>query len=245
MTKVIVTGGTGKTGSRVLKYLTTIEDIEVVAVISRRTSPQGILNIVSDLEYEIPVFLTLEKALRSVKTHVLVDFTTPEVAKTNFLTCIEAGVHPIIGTTGFDDDDQHFFMKLCEIHEFGGALIPNFSLGMLLTQSVLELGIRLFQSVVLLDMYSDTKKEIPSGTSKQLAKIINQTSGSESGQVPIYSLRLVGQGVNQQVKFGNEGETLTISHNVTDRICFGVGVEKAVKNIPSFNRLVTDLKDLI
>ena len=33
---------------------------------------------------------------------VLVDFTRPEVALENALRCLRAGVHAVIGTTGFD-----------------------------------------------------------------------------------------------------------------------------------------------
>ena len=35
---------------------------------------------------------------------VVVDFTTPETALANVRACLEAGVHAVVGTTGFDLD---------------------------------------------------------------------------------------------------------------------------------------------
>ena len=36
---------------------------------------------------------------------VVVDFSTPETALENARACLEAGVHVVVGTTGFDLDE--------------------------------------------------------------------------------------------------------------------------------------------
>ena len=43
---------------------------------------------------------TLEELLGAAD--VVVDFTSPDVALQNALACVSAGVHVVIGTTGFD-----------------------------------------------------------------------------------------------------------------------------------------------
>src|SRR6202035_1315632 len=45
---------------------------------------------------------TLEQVLAESKPEVVVDFTRPDTALGNALRCLRAGVHVVIGTTGFD-----------------------------------------------------------------------------------------------------------------------------------------------
>ena len=44
--------------------------------------------------------MALEEVL--AEADVVVDFTTPDAALANALACVQAGVHVVIGTTGFD-----------------------------------------------------------------------------------------------------------------------------------------------
>src|SRR6478735_8050091 len=57
---------------------------------------------------------------------VVVDFTIPDQALGNARECTEAGVHVVIGTTGFD---------LAELEKLSGANVfaaPNFAIGAVL-----------------------------------------------------------------------------------------------------------------
>ncbi len=45
--------------------------------------------------------VSLQQALEQ-RPQVVVDFTRPDTALPNALACLEAGVHVVIGTTGFD-----------------------------------------------------------------------------------------------------------------------------------------------
>ena len=61
---------------------------------------------------------------------VVVDFTTPDTALANVRACLEAGVHAVVGTTGFDLD------ALREAAEASGEancfVAPNFAIGAVL-----------------------------------------------------------------------------------------------------------------
>src|SRR3954471_19811052 len=71
------------------------------------------------------------KPLRQAQ--VVVDFTTPDVVMDNLHWCIDAGVHAVVGTTGFDGE------RLDQVREWlgnapsSGVLIaPNFGIAAVL-----------------------------------------------------------------------------------------------------------------
>lgn len=245
MHRVLVAGGTGRTGKAVVRYLTQRSDLQVVGVVSRTYAGRNMSELIPEIPYEIPVFDRAERAVGVVKPTILVDFTTPETAMRHFLLCIDHRIHPIIGTTGFTASDKQFIADMCRVNELGGALIANFALGIAIMQQALALAAEVFNHAVVIDYYSDQKREVPSGTSQQLSEFLAQFDNYKTKPVPIYSFRIPGQHVSQQVKFGGFGETLTIIHEVSDRICFGPGVAQAILNIHRFNCLVTDLRVLL
>src|SRR4051812_45892240 len=57
---------------------------------------------------------------------VVVDFTTPDTALDNALACVRAGVHVVIGTTGFDPE------PLRGEHSANVFIAPNFAIGAVL-----------------------------------------------------------------------------------------------------------------
>src|SRR5215218_7438947 len=73
----------------------------------------------------------LETALVDVlgDADVVVDFSTPDAALGNARTCLEAGVHCVMGTTGAD------FSELEGVGEGKLFVAPNFAIGAVLMMS--------------------------------------------------------------------------------------------------------------
>ncbi len=244
MHRVIVAGGTGKTGQAVCRFLCKQAHVEVVGVLARKHVGTSIRQQIPDLEQDAPIYGSFEDAV-SCRPTVWVDFTPPEVARINFPYCVMKGIHPIIGTTGFESSDVEVFMRLCSDHELGGVLIPNFSLGALMLFQAARLAAQVFSDAVILDMYPPQKKEAPSGTTKHLLAELQKLPLYCNQEITTHSLRIDGAIPHQQIKFGGEGETVTMQHDVSDRMCFGAGVLKAIERVGTYKRLVTDLADLI
>ena len=57
--------------------------------------------------------------------------------------------------------------------------------------------------------------------------------------MPIHSVRLPGIVANQEVIFGDIGQSLTIRHETTDRSCFMPGVLLAIRRIGELDGRVT------
>jgi 4-hydroxy-tetrahydrodipicolinate reductase len=165
---------------------------------------------------------------------VVVDFTRPDVALDNALQCVRAGVHVVIGTTGFDPS------PLAERHGPGNAFVaPNFAIGAVLMMRFAVEASKVMAKAEIIELHHDTKLDKPSGTAKRTAELME-------GDVPIHSVRLPGLVAHQEVIVGDVGQTLTIRHDSTDRTSFVPGVLLAVRNVAGQGApLVVGLEQLL
>jgi len=168
---------------------------------------------------------------------VLVDFTRPETAVANILAANEAGVHVVVGTTGFE---------MAELEGLTGAKIlvaPNFAIGAVLMMRFAQEAARSMPDVEIIELHHPGKLDKPSGTAALTAAQITEVTGRE---VPIHSVRLPGVVANQEVIFGGTGETLTIRHDSTDRKAFMPGVVLAINRIADLpDTLTVGLENLL
>ena len=151
---------------------------------------------------------------------VVVDFTRPDVALANVRTCLRAGVHAVVGTTGWDVD---------AIRGESGANVfvaPNFAIGAVLMMKFAAEASRHMAKAEIIELHHDTKVDAPSGTAARTAALMD-------GDVPIHSVRLPGLVAHQEVILGDVGQTLTIRHDSTDRTSFVPGVLLAVRRVGS------------
>ena len=172
---------------------------------------------------------------------VMVDFTTPETALTNAQISLEAGVHAVIGTTGFDLE------RLRAITEGAGAnafVAPNFAIGAVLMMRFAAEAATHLSEVEIVELHHAAKLDAPSGTAKRTASLIADAGGNV--HEPIHSVRLPGLVAHQEVLLGGPGETLTIRHDSTDRRSFMPGVVLAVRRVGELDqRLTVGLESLL
>jgi 4-hydroxy-tetrahydrodipicolinate reductase len=153
---------------------------------------------------------------------VLVDFTIPTTALANAREAVAAGVHVVIGTTGFD---------LAELEVLRGANVfvaPNFAIGAVLMMRFAAEAARHMARAEVIELHHDRKLDKPSGTAARTAKLMHEAGGYE---VPVHSVRLPGLVAHQEVILGDVGQTLTIRHDSIDRESFMPGVLLAVRAV--------------
>lgn len=163
---------------------------------------------------------------------VLVDLTTPDAAPENAVQAVEAGVHTVVGTTGFDLDALRKRIDSCP-GEARCLVVPNFAIGAVLMMRFAAEASRFFEGGEIVEMHHPAKLDAPSGTAKRTAEMIEAAGGSLSA--PIHSVRLSGLVAHQEVIFGGEGETLTIRHDALDRSCFMPGILLAAGRVGSLS----------
>jgi 4-hydroxy-tetrahydrodipicolinate reductase len=167
---------------------------------------------------------------------VLVDFTRPDTALANAVAALEAGVHAVIGTTGFDLDALRAAAAGARANAF---VAPNFAIGAVLMMRFAAEASRHMERAEIIEYHHTAKLDAPSGTAARTAALME-------GEVPIHSVRLPGLVADQDVIFGDVAQTLTIRHVTTDRTSFMPGVLLAVRRVSSLpERVVVGLERLL
>ncbi|MCP2248721.1 4-hydroxy-tetrahydrodipicolinate reductase [Lentzea aerocolonigenes] len=229
MIRVGVLGARGRMGSEVVRAVEAAKDMEVVAAIDADDSLQ---------------------ALVDSGVQVVVDFTHPDVVMGNLEFCIAAGIHCVVGTSGFDNAKLAAVEALLsDKPEVGVLVAPNFGIGAVLLMRFSEIAARYYESAEIIELHHPRKADAPSGTAAHTARLIaaaregmdpmpDATTQEEPGArgavvdgVRVHSLRISGMIAHQEVVFGGESETLTIRQDSLHRTSFMPGVVLGVREI--------------
>jgi 4-hydroxy-tetrahydrodipicolinate reductase len=214
MIRVAVAGAAGRMGEAVCAAVQDAEDMELVG----RADP----HLGSTLEQVLP------------DAEVVVDFTTPETALGNALACVRAGVHVVIGTTGFDPAPLENAQPDEGRPQANVLIAPNFAIGAVLMMRFAAEAARHMQAAEIVELHHDGKLDAPSGTAARTAELMAAASGA--APPPIHSVRLPGLRAHQEVILGDVGQTLTIRHDTSSRESFMPGVLLAIRRVPTLER---------
>jgi 4-hydroxy-tetrahydrodipicolinate reductase len=152
---------------------------------------------------------------------VLVDFTQPDQAARNAQEALAAGVHVVIGTSGFDQDVVRDAAAASDAKAF---FAPNFAVGAVLMMRFAAEASRIMERAEIVELHHPGKLDAPSGTAARTAEMME-------GDVPIHSVRLPGLVADQEVILGDVAQTLSIRHVTTDRTSFMPGVVLAIRGV--------------
>jgi len=201
--RVAVSGAAGRMGQTTCEAVEGADDMELVG----RADPA----LADDLAAVLP------------EADVVVDFSTPDAALENVRRCVAAGVHVVVGTTGWD---------IAAVEGMTGANVfvaPNFAIGAVLMMRYAADASKHMARAEIIELHHDRKVDAPSGTAARTAYLMD-------GDVPIHSVRLPGLVAHQEVILGDVGQTLSIRHDSTDRTSFMPGVLLAVRKVGSLER---------
>ncbi|GAA3164301.1 4-hydroxy-tetrahydrodipicolinate reductase [Planomonospora alba] len=197
---------------------------------------------------------------------VVVDFTHPDVVMDNMRWCIEHGVHPVVGTTGFDAGRLAQVRGWLEANPGVNALIaPNFGIAAVLMMHFAQQAARYFDSVEIVELHHPNKADAPSGTARRTAELVAEARrkaglapmpdatsaeldgarGADVDGVRVHAVRLAGLIAHQEVLLGGGGETLTIRHDTMNRASFTPGVLLGVRRVRELPGLTVGLEHLL
>ena len=203
MIRVAVSGAAGRMGQTTCEAVEGADDMELVG----RADPA----LADDLAAVLP------------EADVVVDFSTPDAALDNVRQCVAAGVHVVVGTTGWD---------IAAVEGMTGANVfvaPNFAIGAVLMMRYAADASKHMARAEIIELHHDRKVDAPSGTAARTADLMD-------GDVPIHSVRLPGLVAHQEVILGDVGQTLTIRHDSINRESFMPGVLLAIRKVGSLER---------
>jgi 4-hydroxy-tetrahydrodipicolinate reductase len=201
VTRVAVAGAAGRVGSAVCAAVEAADDLELAGRADPRLDTR-VEDVLGDAD-------------------VLVDFTRPDAALGNVRAALGAGVHAVVGTTGFDLGELDESCRGASANVF---VAPNFAIGAVLMMRFAAEAARHMEAAEIIELHHAGKVDRPSGTAKRTAELMG-------GDVPIHSVRLPGIVADQEVILGDVAQTLTIRHSSTDRTSFVPGVLLAVRRV--------------
>ncbi|WP_057490271.1 4-hydroxy-tetrahydrodipicolinate reductase [Streptococcus orisasini] len=252
--KVIVAGFKGRMGATAVDMVKNDSELQLAALLDPFAAEKEIDGV--------PVF-TDKADLVGFDADVWVDFTVPKVAYENTRFALENGFCPVVGTTGFTEQQIVDLTDLSADKKIGGLIAPNFAIGAVLLMEFAAKASKYFPDVEIIELHHDKKKDAPSGTAIKTAELIREARtykkqgaedeeetlagarGAEFDGFRIHSVRLPGLVAHQEVIFGAQGEGLTLRHDSYDRISFMSGVNLGIKEVIKREQLVYGLEHLL
>lgn len=268
--RVGVVGAAGKMGVEVCRAVAGQDDLDLVAVVDPSHAGRPLAEVAGPAVPDLTVSDGLD-VLADTATEVVVDFTRVDVARATLAFCAASGIHAVVGTTGFSEDDLQALAV-----EFAGPgsgrpnclMASNFAIGAVLMMRFAELAAPWFDGAEIIELHHQEKLDAPSGTSMATARrmaaareasgagpfppdrtatvvVDAARGGSGPGGVRIHSVRLPGLVAHQEVLLGAPGQSLLIRHDSYDRLSFMDGVVLAVRSVPDRAGLTIGLEPLL
>ncbi len=244
MTRVAISGIPGRLASAVAAGVTSADDLEL----------SGLFNPNRDGELLDGSAISGDHS--AIDCDVVFEATEPTVVMANLRAWRKAGLHVVVGTSGFTEE------RLDELRSFWGndgpgcLIAPNFSIGAVLMMRFAEMAAPHFSGIEIIERHHHDKPDAPSGTSIATAARISAAGGAsieESSElvtgargatvegVRIHSLRMQATLSDQEVAMSKSGELLSIRHNGTEYGSFVDGALLAIRYISSTSGVTVGL----
>ncbi len=243
--RVAVLGASGRMGATTVQAVQAADGLELVATV----------DVGDDL-----------RVVTDAGAQVAVDFTVPAATEQNVHRLLDAGVHAVVGTTGWDDASLGRVRDhLAHAPGTGVVVAPNFALGAVLAMSFARQAARWFESVEVVELHHPDKVDAPSGTARHTAQgiaaaraaaglgpvpdattqTLDGARGADVDGVRVHAVRLRGLVAHEEILLGNPGEMLTVRHDSFDRVSFMPGVLLAVRRVVDRPGLTVGLEHLL
>jgi 4-hydroxy-tetrahydrodipicolinate reductase len=230
MINVCFAGITGWTAPPIADAIEAAGDLVLTAGISRSAAGQG-LGEVTGLDNTGWVYATVGEAVSAAPVDVLVDYTSAAAVRGNVWAAVEAGVHAVIGSSGLTEADYQELDALARDQGVGVIAAGNFSVMAAVLSRAATMAAQHLDHWEIVDYASNTKPDVPSGTSRELAERLAavrrprpavalsdlhgppEARGVEVAGTRIHSVRLPSFVVTTEIVFGGPGERLIMRHD--------------------------------
>ena len=191
-------------------------------VLSKRSNYEITYGIDMKIDYKsIPLY----KKIREDLTDILIDFTEASFSYKLIKEALNKRIKVISGTTGFTKSQIEELKSLSEKLHISLILVPNYALGASILYHEAANLLELFDSYDIIESHNINKRDIPSGTAKEYARLLNISEDK------IQALRLNEVIATHEIILNNPGERLIIKHEILSRDAFLKGFLQALDYI--------------
>lgn len=248
MTKVVVTGVSGRMGSAILRLALSDPDVVVTGALEAKGHPlvgKGIDAVIGNSGKTTVLAITDDLGAIIDDSHVVIDFTTPAASLEYFRAASTLGKAIVIGTTGFP---REALAEMRNAQTAKAVLSPNMSIGVNLLFNLVERASRALgpeYDAEIVEMHHRLKKDAPSGTAIRLREALeagrpgtvwSEVTGRQGAwgerkaeEIGVFAVRagdIVGE---HTVFFAGPGERVELTHRANSREIFARGAILAAK----------------
>lgn len=264
MTKIAITGASGRMGRALIEAVNNMDGLTVAAAIERAGSSvigidAGEMAGVGKLNVAI-----VDDIVKVVNDFdVLIDFTRPEVTLANLEVCQSAGKRIVIGTTGFSEEQKQMITHAAK--NIAVVFAPNMSVGVNLCLKLLDMAARVLGDTVdieIIEAHHRHKVDAPSGTALRMGEVVADALGRNLKECAVYGREgisgerdrktigfetiragdIVGE---HTVMFADIGERVEITHKASSRMTFANGAARASGWVMQHSNGLFDMQDVL
>ena len=262
--KIAVAGAGGRMGRRILTLASSDPELQISGALEREDANvigMDIGSLIGQDSLGIKVVSDLGKVLNS--SQVLIDFTHPSATDEYVRAAAKAGVGMVIGTTGLSKESLNTLKTASE--RIPILQSPNMSAGVNLLFELVTRAAELLDEaydIEISETHHRMKKDAPSGTALELARLIAQVKGLDpkkafvygrqgetgerkKGVIGIHALRggdVVGE---HTISFLGNGEIIELVHRASSRDSFARGAIFAAKFIAQKKKGLYNMRDAL
>ncbi|MCL4491118.1 MAG: 4-hydroxy-tetrahydrodipicolinate reductase [Nitrospirae bacterium] len=264
MVKIVVTGATGRMGSRIAALSKDYQDIKLVGALERKGHEavgKDIGQLIGAGESNVRLTDKLEDIIDG--GDVLIDFTSTSATLQHLKIAAEHGKAMVIGTTGFSKEEIQSVRDMCK--GMPVVLAPNMSVGVNLLLKILQDVARVLgddYDIEIVEAHHRLKKDAPSGTALKMAQVIADAVNRNLDEVAVYARKgMTGERTKKEigiqtvragdivgehtVLFGGLGERIEITHKASSRDTFARGALKAALWVAGRAPGLYDMQDVL
>lgn len=175
---ICLAGATGWAGSALARGIYAAPDLKLVSAVSRSHAGKSLGSVIDQIESTPLLSSTVAEALLA-GPDVFVEYTKPDVAKSNIVLALQHGCHVLVGTSGLSEDDYREIDAVAQAVGKGVLACGNFSLTAVLFQKFSEMAAKHIPHWEVIDYASSTKIDSPSGTARELAYRLSKIRESQ------------------------------------------------------------------
>jgi 4-hydroxy-tetrahydrodipicolinate reductase len=162
---------------------------------------------------------------------VAIDFSSPSAVVSNVPVLVNRGVNLVIGTTGWQKDEQAVREAVAAAGA-GVVAAPNFSTGVVIFEAVVEHAAKLFAQqdefgAWIHEAHHATKKDAPSGTALSLKRSMERSGFARP--IDVSSTRAGYIPGTHTIGFDGPAESIALTHAARDRTAFARGALVAAR----------------
>ena len=261
--RVCVAGASGRMGQMLIEAVGRSGDCVLAGALDIPSSPAVGQDAGAFAGQPTGVTITADLAQGLANSQVLIDFTRPEGTMAHLRECVRQGVHLVIGTTGFSDEQKAEIAEAAT--HIAIVMAPNMSVGVNVTLKLLEMAAKALSTgydIEIIEAHHRHKVDAPSGTALKMGEVIAEAIGRDLKECAVYeryghtgerdpttigfsTIRggdIVG---DHTVLFAGIGERIEVTHKSSSRATYAQGSLRAVRFLSTQERGLFDMFDVL